>query len=89
VLVIIWCIILFGLGLAAFFDGVFSYGEVFRQFNSVLFMLVSLGLMVRAITMARRGDREAQEARLRELEMALHEARFIQLHSGEKMARRG
>ena len=43
----VWCVILFGLGVAAFLDSVFNYGEIFRRGNSVLFMLVSLGLLWR------------------------------------------
>jgi hypothetical protein len=42
-----WCAILFVLGILAFLDTIFSYGEIFRRVNSVVFMLVSLGLLVR------------------------------------------
>ena len=42
-----WCIILFGLGVLAFLDTIFNYGEIFRRVNSVMFMLVSLGLLIR------------------------------------------
>jgi hypothetical protein len=48
-----WCAILFVLGIAAFLDSLFSYGDIFRQVNSVLFMLVSLGLLVRTTTKMR------------------------------------
>jgi hypothetical protein len=53
-----WCCVLLGLGVAAFMDALFSYGEVFRQLNSVLFMLVSLGLVVRSATKRQLGHRE-------------------------------
>lgn len=42
-----WCAILFGLGILAFLDTIFNYGEIFRRVNAVVFMLVSLGLLVR------------------------------------------
>ncbi len=42
-----WCGILFMLGIMAFLDTLFSYGEIFRRVNSVVFMLISLGLLVR------------------------------------------
>lgn len=44
---LIWCITLFGLGVVAFLDTFFNYGEIFRRVNSILFMLLSLGLLVR------------------------------------------
>jgi phage-related holin len=46
----VWCTILFLLGITAFLDTIFNYGEIFRRVNSVLFMLVSLGLLVRTTT---------------------------------------
>jgi len=42
-----WCAILFCLGIVAFLDSLFNYGEIFRRVNSVLFLLTSLGLLVR------------------------------------------
>ena len=44
---LVWCAILFLLGIVAFLDTIFNYGEIFRRVNSVVFMLVSLGLLVR------------------------------------------
>jgi len=46
----IWCTIMFLLGIAAFLDSIFNYGEIFRQINSVLFMLISLALLIRTTT---------------------------------------
>ena len=46
----VWCVILFVLGIAAFMDSLFNYGEIFRRVNSVLFMLISLALLVRTTT---------------------------------------
>jgi hypothetical protein len=47
---LIWCGVLFFLGIAAFLDSLFTFGEIFRKINSVFFMLVSLGLLVRTST---------------------------------------
>ena len=68
---LIWCGILFGLGIMAFMDSLFNYGEIFRQVNSVLFMLVSLGLLVRTTTKIRRATVEKQVERLNALETEL------------------
>lgn len=46
----IWCSILFALGILAFLDSIFNMGDIFRQVNSVLFMLISLGLLIRTTT---------------------------------------
>jgi predicted membrane-bound mannosyltransferase len=63
-----WCAVLFSLGLLAFLDSLFNYGEIFRQINSVLFMLVSLGLLVRTTTKMRLRTFEQQAARILALE---------------------
>jgi len=44
-----WCIILFLLGITAFLDSLFNYGHIFQTINAILFMLVSLGLLVRVM----------------------------------------
>ena len=43
----VWCIVLFCLGILAFLDTIFNMGEIFRTVNSILFMLISMGLLVR------------------------------------------
>jgi phage-related holin len=68
-----WCTILFVLGVAAFLDSLFSYGDIFRQVNSVLFMLVSLGLLVRTTTKMRLRITEGYMARIEKLEKDLKE----------------
>lgn len=64
----VWCAVLFLLGLMAFADAVFNMGEIFRYMNSVIFMLIALGLLVR--TTAKRKERrtENMEARIFSLE---------------------
>ena len=65
---LIWCGVLFAMGVMAFLDSLFNYGEIFRQVNSVLFMLVSLGLLVRTTTKMRLRTFEQQAARIMSLE---------------------
>ena len=66
-----WCIILFLLGIAAFMDTIFNYGNIFRQINSAMFMLISLGLMVRTTIKIKEGKKENYEERIKNLEMQL------------------
>jgi len=42
-----WSTALFILGVLAFLDAIFNYGEIFRQVNSFMFMLISLGVLIR------------------------------------------
>jgi hypothetical protein len=62
-----WCTILFILGITAFLDSLFNYGDIFRKVNSVLFMLVSLGLLVRTTTKMRSRKIEGYIAKIDEL----------------------
>ena len=50
-----WCIALFIMGVMSFLDNILSYGEVFRWINSALFMLVSLGILIRTKMMVKVG----------------------------------
>ena len=68
---LIWCAILFLLGVTAFLDSIFNYGEIFRQINSVLFMLVSLALLVRTTTKIRSRRVEGYVSRIEHLERQL------------------
>jgi hypothetical protein len=65
---LIWCSILFGLGVLAFLDTIFNYGEIFRRVNSVVFMLLSLGLLVRTRLLTKFGKFEELLKRNTELE---------------------
>ena len=56
---LVWCMTLFGLGVLAFLDTFFNYGEIFRRVNSVVFMLLSLGLLVRTRMLIKFGKLEA------------------------------
>jgi len=70
---LIWCSVLLFLGIAAFLDSVFTFGEIFRRINSVLFMLVSLGLLVRTSTKIRAAKRERLQKKIEDLERQVAE----------------
>ena len=71
----IWVAILFSLGIAAFLDSIFNYGDIFRQINSVLFMFISLGLLVRTTTKMKARKMENYENRISNLEMQIRSMR--------------
>ena len=67
-----WCAVLFILGILAFLDAMIAppYGDIFRKVNSVLFMLISLGMLIR-LRMERskhKEDSPVHEAKSREKE---------------------
>lgn len=64
----VWCSTLFVLGIFAFLDSIFNMGEIFRQVNSVLFMLISLGLLFRTTTKMKAKTKESYEERIYNLE---------------------
>lgn len=65
---LIWCALLFFLGLMAFLDSVLNMGEIFRQVNSVVFLLVSLALLIRTTTKAKEKKTEKLQDRVFNLE---------------------
>lgn len=65
---LIWCAVLFFLGIAAFLDSLFAFGEIFRKINSVFFMLVSLGLLVRTSTKMKIKQIESYIEKIKRLE---------------------
>ena len=64
----VWCSVLFFLGLMAFLDSLFNMGEIFRQVNSVLFMLISVALLIRTTTKIKAKKIEQYENRIFNLE---------------------
>jgi hypothetical protein len=64
----IWCSLLFALGVMAFIDSLFNMGEIFRQVNSVLFMLISLGLLIRTTTKMKTKKKEEYQKTIKALE---------------------
>lgn len=75
---LIWCAVLFGLGILAFMDSIFNYGEIFRQVNSVLYLLTSLGLLVRTTTKIRGKQLESYQEQVARLEMEVRNLRTEQ-----------
>jgi len=65
---LIWSGLLFSLGVLAFVDSVFNMGEIFRQVNSVVFLLVSLALFIRTTTKAKEQKTERFQSRVFDLE---------------------
>ena len=72
---LIWCAVLFALGILAFMDSIFNYGEIFRQVNSVLFLLTSLGLLVRTTTKIRGKQLESYQEQVARLETEVRNMR--------------
>jgi FtsH-binding integral membrane protein len=70
---LVWCAVLLFLGITAFLDNVFTQNEIFRTINSVLFLLVSLGLLVRTSIKQRIGRRESYQKKIEELERQLRD----------------
>ena len=64
----VWCGVLFFLGILAFVDSIFNMGEVFRKVNSVMFMLISLGLLIRTTTKIKSQKLENSQKRIFNLE---------------------
>jgi hypothetical protein len=65
---LLWSAIMFFLGIAAFLDSLFNYGEIFRQINSVLFLLLSLAILVRTTTKMKAAKKETLTMRVEDLE---------------------
>lgn len=79
----IWCGIMFGLGVLAFIDSIFNMGEIFRTVNSVLFLLLSLGLLVRTTSKMKEKRIEHYEARIHSLEQQVRSLRDAQKQYSE------
>ena len=67
----VWCATLFVLGVFAFLDSMFNMGDIFRQVNSVLFMLISLGILIRTTTKMKNKTKETYEDRVFNLEQQI------------------
>lgn len=69
---LIWCAVLLALGILAFVDSLISMGEIFRKVNSVVFMLISLGLLIRTTTKMKQQKFENYEKRIFSLEQEVN-----------------
>ncbi len=67
----IWCFVLFVLGVFAFLDSIFNMGAIFRQVNSVMFLLISLAILIRTSTKIRTKKIESYEERILNMEKEL------------------
>ena len=72
-----WCAFLFLLGILAFMDTIFNYGEIFRRINSVIFMLTSLGLLMRVSMKTKIRTVEGYIQKIQQLEQQLVELKNI------------
>ena len=82
---LVWCTILFLLGITAFMDSLFNYGDIFRKVNSVLFMLVSLGLLVRTTTKMKLRRIEGYISKIKELETKVGKLGENKPHTTQKV----
>jgi len=75
-----WCTILFLLGVLAFLDAIISppYGDIFRKVNSLLFMLISLGMLIRL-----RRERSKYKARRTDTKTRKPEQKEVPLGVGD------
>jgi len=69
---LVWSGILFLLGVAAFLDALFNYGEIFRKINSVLFLLISLAILVRTTTKMKDAQIEKYQQKVEDLEQKVN-----------------
>ncbi len=74
----VWCSILFCLGIAAFLDTIFNMGDIFRTINSILFMLISLGLLVRTTVKRKEHKFESVQAKIYDLERQIAQMKSTQ-----------
>jgi hypothetical protein len=70
---LIWSLVLFGLGILAVLDSQFNYGQIFRSANSIVYMLLSLGVLIRTKILGTKGYREWLVRRNIELEAKVEE----------------
>ncbi len=67
-----WCGVLFVLGVTAFMDSLFNYGEIFRRINSVLFLLISLAILVRTTSKIKLAKLERFQQQVEDLEQKVN-----------------
>jgi hypothetical protein len=80
----VWCALLFALGILAFMDSLLNYGEIFRMINSVIFMLVALGLLVRTSMKMKQRTFENLIDRVQQLEAILGPSAPRQVEQSKK-----
>jgi hypothetical protein len=89
---LVWSLVLFVLGILAILDSQFNYGYLFRTANSSLFMLVSLGILVRTRLLEKAGIKERlllnnDELRARMLKLKESQRQPVAEQSAEEKVR--
>jgi hypothetical protein len=74
----VWCGVLFCLGILAFADTILNMGEIFRTVNSILFMLISMGLLVRTTSKRKEHRHESLQAKIFDLERQISDLKSTQ-----------
>jgi hypothetical protein len=69
---LVWWAMMFTLGALALCDSYLDFGGLFRQINSAIFLLASLGLLVRIVRKTQQHTKEKLVERIGELESELH-----------------
>ncbi len=80
----IWSLVLFCLGALAFLDSQFNYGYLFRTANSFMFLLVSLGILIRTRILKNQGYREKLVERNSELKARVLELKQAQVQRDDE-----
>ncbi|MEE9553172.1 MAG: hypothetical protein V3W18_02650 [candidate division Zixibacteria bacterium] len=70
---LIWSFVLLGLGILAVLDSQFNYGHIFRSTNAVVYLLLSLGVLIRTKILGNQGYRERLVRKNIELEAKVEE----------------
>ncbi len=77
---LIWSIVLLVIGILAVIDSQVNYGQIFRSANSVLFMLLALGVLIRTKILGTKGFRERLVRKNIELETEIQELKRSLAH---------
>lgn len=83
----IWSLVLFGLGILAVLDSQFNYGYIFRSANSAVFMLLSLGILIRTRMLNKMGYKEGLLRKNVELHAKIEDMERSQSPEERKKAR--
>lgn len=73
---LIWCIVLFALGVVAFLDSIFNYSQILPVVYSAILIFISMGLFMRVLLKRREGRLESYQEENDLLRERLDEIRF-------------
>lgn len=83
---LVWWAVMFTLGALALCDSYLDFGGLFRQVNSAIFLLASLGLLVRIARKMQQQSKEKLVERIGELETELYDAKQAELQFSNEPA---